>query len=116
MRRLPRTALHTLTDSRGSGWSRHEAVELDDEVAGASQDRVGPVLRGVGDEPGVLQPARELGQRDLRLLPGEWGAEALVESAPEAEVLVVPACGIEAVGVAEALGIAASGRQHEHDR
>jgi hypothetical protein len=79
-------------------------VELDEEMKRASQDRVGPVWRRVGDQTRVLEPAGELAERDLGLQPGEGGTEAVVDAAAEAEVLVIVAGEAEAVGV-EAVGV-----------
>src|SRR5262249_5132835 len=56
--------------------SPSDAVELDCEMARTSQDRARPVLGRVRDESGLLQPARQLPQRDLRLGSGEGSAEA----------------------------------------
>ena len=52
-------------------------------------------------ESWVFQPAGELGQRDLCLLAGEPGAEAVVDTGEEAEVLVVLPLGIEPVRIGE---------------
>src|SRR5215470_8409777 len=93
--------------------SGRDAVELDREMARTSQDRARPVLGRVRDESGLLQPARQLRQRDLRLSSGEGSAEAGVDAAAEPEMLVVLAFGIEAIRVAEAVGIAVAGCEHE---
>ena len=82
---------------------------------GAAQDRARPVRRRVGTEPRVAEPAGELGERDLGLQPGQRRAEAVVDAAAEAEVLVVRAVGVEAVGVGEAVGVAVAGGEHERD-
>ena len=68
---------------------------------------------GSCEEAWVLQPAGELGQRDLRLLAREAGAEAVVDAGEEAEVLVVLPLGIEPVGIAEAVRVPVGGGQRE---
>lgn len=93
-----------------------DAVEVDEEVTGATQGRTRAVGRRVDDESGVLQPVRQLGEGDLRLGTGQGGSEAVVDAAAEAEVLVVLAVGVEAVGVRNEVGVAAAGGEHEYDR
>jgi hypothetical protein len=72
--------------------------------------------RWVGDESGVLQPACELGEGDLRLGASQWGSEAVVDAAAEAQVLVVLAVGVEAVGIGDVGRVAAAGGEGECDR
>jgi hypothetical protein len=93
-----------------------DAVDLDEEVAGASQEGTLTVGRWVGDESGILQPACELGEGDLRLGASQWGSEAVVDAAAEAQVLVVLAVGVEAVGVRDGVLVAAAGGEGECDR
>src|SRR5689334_20173392 len=66
-----------------------DAVDSDGDVSGSAQGGIRPVGRGILEQARVLQPAGELEQRDLRLLACESGAEAVVDSGEEAEVLVV---------------------------
>ena len=56
-----------------------------------------PVRRRIGYEPRVLHPANELADRDLNLQPRERAAEADVDAAAVADVLVVLAFEINLV-------------------
>jgi hypothetical protein len=85
-------------------------------MARAAEQRAAPIGRWVLNQAGAHQPAHELAERDLRLGPGEWRAEAVVDASAEAQVLVVEALGVEAVWVRKALGVAASCGQTERDR
>ncbi len=81
-----------------------DAVAGDLEVAGAAQDRVLTVGRRVLQQPRVLQPAGQLAQRQLRLLPGQRGAEAAVDAAAQAQVLDVGAVGSKRSGFSNRFG------------
>ena len=103
----------TRLDSAGE--SGRYAVELDEEVPGTPQDRALAVWGWVGNESRILEPARERGQRDLCLRPGQRSPEAGVDPAAKAEMLVIHTFGVEAVRVGEAAGIAvASGQGQRH--
>jgi hypothetical protein len=94
---------------------RVDAVDLDEEVAGASQGRTLAVRRWVGDQSGVPQPMYEFGEGDLRLGTSQRGAEAIVDAAAEAQVLVVLTVGVEAVGIGDVGRVAAARGEHECD-
>lgn len=78
------------------------------QVDGASQDGAGPVGRWVGDQCRSFQAAYERGQCGLGLQSSHRAAEAQVDAAAEAQVLVVLSVGIEVVGVVEAVRVAAA--------
>src|SRR5258708_39413920 len=92
-----------------------DAIEVDEEMSGASQTGIRAVGRRIGDESRVLQPAGQLGERDLRLRPGQRSTEAVMDAAAEAQMLVVLAVGVEAVGIWDAGRVAAAGGEHECD-
>src|SRR4051812_26250504 len=111
--------------TRGSVRGGDDAVDRDLQVARAAQDRVVPVRRRVDDQARVDQPAGQLGKGDLGLQPGQRGAEAVVDAAAEAEVLIrvpgetepvgVEPVRIEAVGIADVVGVAAAGGEDQQD-
>ena len=72
-----------------------DPVEVDQEVSRAAEDLVAAVRRRVDDEPRVLHAANELADRDLHLQPRERTAEAEVDAAGRADVLVVRAFEVE---------------------
>lgn len=82
-------------------------------MAGTSQHGAAPVRRRVLDQTEVVEVAEEGVERDLRLDTGERGAEAVVDAAAEAEVLIVLAHRVEPVGVMESQGVPVAGSQHE---
>lgn len=83
------------------------------QVAWAAQHGAGPVGRRFFDQSGVVEPADQRGERLVYLQPGEGSAKAVVQAAPEAQVLVVRAVGVEPVGVGEPAGIAAGGGEQQ---
>src|SRR5258708_36300687 len=85
-------------------------------MPGAAQERARPVRRWIGDQVRILQPEAELGQGDLRLGPGQRGAEAVMDTAAEAEVLQVLAIGVEPIGVRYVPRVAAAGGEDKDDR
>lgn len=104
-----------------SGRGGGDAIDGDLQVARATQHWIGSVRRWVDDQTRVHQPAGEFGERELGLQPGQRCAEAVVDAAAEAEVLVgvageaepvgvepvgVEAVGVEAVGVVDVGGVA----------
>src|SRR5258708_1564478 len=82
----------------------------------AAQERARAVRRWIGDQGRGFQPAGELGEGDLRPGPGQGSAEAVVDTAAEAEVLVVLPVGVEPVGVGYVAGVPAARGQDEGDR
>src|SRR5260370_20553562 len=102
--------------NRRASRSSPDPRDFERQMARPAQDRAAPVGGRVVDEAGAIQAAGELGQRDLRLDPGERCAEADVHAAAEAEVLIVLAGRVKVVGVAEALRVAAAGGEHEDER
>jgi len=68
-----------------------------------AQDRAAPVGRRILSEARVLQAADQLRECDLRFDACERGAEAEVDAAAEAEVLVVAPRRVEAVGIGKPL-------------
>src|SRR5262249_23248766 len=90
-RRVGWCAGHRLDDGNGACRSRHDAVDLEEEVARAAQERVGPVGRRVLYQARVDEAASEFGERDLCLHAGQWGAVAVVDAAAEPQMLVVGA-------------------------
>src|SRR6266436_6580811 len=102
-----------------AAWNRHASQSGPDpgdfqrQMARPAQDRAAPVGGRVLDEAGTIQAADEFGQRNLRLDPGERRPEADMHAAAKAEVLVVLAGRVEAVGVVEALRVAAAGGEHQ---
>ena len=68
----------------------------------ATQSGVVTVRRRVDDEARAVKPPYEFSQREGGLEPREGGAEAVVDAAAEAEMLIVGALGVEPVGVPEA--------------
>lgn len=82
-------------------------------MPGSPQNRAAAVRRRVFGQLEVLQ-ARDQGvQGDLGLYSGQWRAEAVVDSAAEAEVLVVLAGRVEVVGVVEPQRVPVSGGEYE---
>lgn len=65
----------------------------------ATEDGVGPVRWRVGEQAGIIQPPRQFGERDLRLQPGGWRAEAVMNAAAETQVLALPPAYIDALEV-----------------
>jgi hypothetical protein len=62
-------------------------VEGDGQVCRSTEDGVGSVGRGVGEQAGGDQAAGEFGEGDLALDAGQGGAEAVVDAAAEGEVV-----------------------------
>jgi hypothetical protein len=62
-------------------------------------------------KPRVLEPPRELSERDLRLQPRQRRAETVMEAAAETEVLIVLAIGVELLGGVEAGRVPAPGSE-----
>src|SRR5258708_36816031 len=87
-----------------------DAIEVDEEMSGASQTGIRAVGRRIGDESRVLQPAGQIGERVLRLLPGPRRTEAVVDAAAADLKSVVLADGVEAVGIQAARRTAAASR------
>ena len=77
-------------------------------MPGAAQERVRQVRRRIADQPEILQPPHEFGQGDLFLGSGPGGAETVVDTAAEAEMLVLGPVGVEPVGVGHVVGVAAA--------
>jgi hypothetical protein len=75
-------------------------------VSRAAEDLVVAVGRRVGQEPWVVDSANELTYGDLGAWAREWSAEAEVDAAAVAEVLVVLAFEVDVVGMAEPVGVA----------
>src|SRR4029453_13194814 len=84
-------------------------------MSGAARRGILPVRGRVLQEPGVLQPAGELGQRDLGLLTREPGAEAVVDAGEEAQMLVVLPLRVESVRIRKAVRVSVGGGQREYD-
>src|SRR4051812_21608862 len=92
-----------------------DPVDLDQQVPGAAQRGILSVRRGVFEEPWVVQPTGEFYECDLRFLAGESGAEAVVNTGEEAEVLVVLPFWIEPVRIGESVRVSVGGGQREDD-
>src|SRR6185295_56862 len=93
-----------------------DAVELDKQVSRAAEDIATPVLWRINHELRVLDAAKESFQREVHLQARERAAEAGVDAAAPAEVLVVRAFGIEFVRVKESQRVAVRGAVHELNR
>ena len=93
-----------------------DPVEVDQEVYRAAEELVRSVRRRVDDEPRVLHAAQEYLDRRVHLQPRQRTAEAGVDAAGPAEVLVVRAFGVECVRVGELARVAVRGAVHEEDR
>ena len=77
------------------GASVRDPVEVDHEVSRAAEDLAPPVRRRVDDQPRILDAAQEGLQREVDLQAGQRTAQAGVDAAAPAEVLVVLAFGVE---------------------
>ena len=94
--------------------SVRDPVELDLEMQRAAEDLVLPVGRRVDDQPRVLHAAQEGLQREVDLQARQRTAEAAVDSAAPADVLVVRALDVELLRVGEPLRVAV-GRAVQQD-
>jgi hypothetical protein len=87
------------------GGSVGDPGELDREVLRAAEDGVRTVGRWVGEQPRFVQPSGECREGRLHLDAGQRRSHAVMDAAAEAEVLVVGAVGVEALGVGEEAGV-----------
>src|SRR5579871_2496950 len=74
-------------------------VDVDEEIARAASRS-----RGTGadpDEARIHEPPGERDERALGLQPSQWRIVVWVDAAAEAEALVVPAVGVESLGIME---------------
>jgi hypothetical protein len=94
---------------------RVDAVDIDEEVDRSAQDGARPVRGWIGDEARVPEAASELDERDLGFEASERSAEAVVDAAAVAQVLVVASVGDEPLRVAELERVTVSRREQEMD-
>lgn len=81
---------------------------LDVQMDRTPENGAGSVRRRIGDQPGSVEPAYQLGQRNLGFTPGQRATEAQVDAAAEPQVLVVTPIRVESVRIVEALRVAAA--------
>ena len=103
------------SDAKADRLARY-SVDLDNELSRSPQRGVESVGRGVPHESRRNQSAGELAKRDLALEPRQRGAEAAVDAAAEAEVLIVRPVGVKHVRPVEAARVAVGRGEHQIDQ
>jgi hypothetical protein len=92
-----------------------DLVEVDRHVAWSAEDLTYSVGRRILHEPWVRHPARECLEGSVDFQPGERTADADVNAASPADMLVVFAFRVEGVGVGEAAWVAIGRAVHQED-
>jgi hypothetical protein len=104
-----------LVGGRSAQWAPAHAVARDDQLSRATQERARTVARFT-DETRVDHTLEEESQGDLTLEARERCTKAAMDSATEAEMLVIPSVRVELVGGLELHAVPVRGCQQQDDR
>src|SRR5580704_14006819 len=111
-----RVASGTQPAGKLSQLSTSDAIDINEQVQRAAEQRVSPVRRRIDDQPGVLHATKKDFNRGVNLQPRELTAEADMDAGAPSETLFLLTFEIEFVRVAEHLRIAVRRAIHEEDR
>src|SRR5580658_9074487 len=92
------------------------AIDIDQQVPRTAEHLAAPVRWRIDHQPRVLDAVQERLEGSVHLEPCQRAAETGVNSAAPAEMLVVPARGVELVGIIELSWVAVAGGVQQEDR